>query len=111
MSTTAPTMVAEPGVRFGLAHLLLVVALLVTGAAGLTTSLAFVVVAGAAAAGSVGLGLAWAAGVGVSAWALFTGFAEHSAGLLTFSDLDLLRLAMLVGCAAALSVPRGRLVA
>jgi hypothetical protein len=31
--------------------------------------------------------------------------------LLTFSDLDLLRLAMLVGCAAALSVPRGRLVA
>jgi len=44
MSTTAPAMVAEPGVRFGLAHLLLVVALLVTGAAGLTTSLAFVVV-------------------------------------------------------------------
>ena len=110
MSTTTPPMVAEPGVRFGLAHLLLVVVLLVTGAAGLTTPLAFVVVAGAAAAGSVGLGLAWAAGVGVSAWALFTGFAEHSAGLLTFSDLDLVRLALLVCCAAALSAPRGRLV-
>jgi len=30
--------------------------------------------------------------------------------LLTFSDLDLVRLALLVCCAAALSAPRGRLV-
>ena len=103
-------MVDEPGVRFGLAHLLLVISLLVTGGAGLSASLAFVVVAGAAVAGSLGLGLAWAGGIGVSAWALYTGFAEHSAGLLTFSGTDLLRLGVLVGCAVALSVWRGRLV-
>lgn len=109
MSSTAPTMVAEPGVRFGLAHLLLVLAMIATGAAGLTASLVFVVVAGAAIAGSLGLGSGWAAGIGVSAWALYTGFAEHASGLLTFSGLDLVRLGVLVGCAVVLSAPRGRL--
>jgi hypothetical protein len=103
-------MVDEPGVRFGLAHMLLVLVMLVTGAAGLTASLAFLVVVGAAAAGSLGLGSAWAAGIGVSAWALYTGFAEHAAGLLTFSGHDLLRLCVLVGCAVVLSARRGRLV-
>src|SRR5689334_20308860 len=97
------TMVEQPGVRFGLAHVLLVVTLLTTGAVGLSGSLVFVVVAAAAAAGTLGLGVAWAAGTGVSAWALYTGFEVHSYGLLTFSGPDLLRLGALVGVAVVLS--------
>jgi hypothetical protein len=103
--TTARTerVTDEPGVRFGIAEAAPVAALLVAAAlrldAGLTLGL--VAVTTVAAAGTL-LGPGWSAGLGLSAWAMFTGFAEHSMGTLTFAGGDLLRLAgLVVGCAAS----------
>jgi hypothetical protein len=83
----------EPGVRFGIANTLLVVALLAAAAARLDkaeTELIAVIAGGLA---SVGLSLLMTAWVGVIAWALFTGFVENSYGQLTFEGGDLKRLA------------------
>ena len=103
--TTSPRgwMVAEPGVRFGIAHGLLVAALLVAGGLGLGVALTFTLTVVTAVVAGLGLGPAWRAGIGVSAWALFTGFAENRFGLLTFTDPDLVRLAVLLVSTTAVS--------
>jgi hypothetical protein len=85
-------MIAEPGVRFGIANALLVAALFLAGSVHLTgeeTGLLALVVGGLA---SSGLSLRFSTGVGVVAWAMFTGFVVNRYGLLTFGHDDLLRL-------------------
>ena len=85
-------MVAEPGVRFGIANGLIVAALCVAAVVNLTgtqTEFLTVLVAGLACCG---LSLLLTAGVGVAAWALFTGFVVNRYGALTLSQHDLLRL-------------------
>jgi hypothetical protein len=86
-------MVAEPGVRFGIANGLIVAVLCVAAVVHLTgaqTEFLTVVVAGLACCG-----LSWllTAGVGVAAWAMFTGFVINRYGVLTLGLYDLVRLA------------------
>jgi hypothetical protein len=87
-------MSAEPGVRFGIANAVLVAALYLAAAARLDvveTELLTVLVAGLA---SAGLSLAMTASISVVAWALLTGFVENRYGELTFTQGDVLRLAL-----------------
>ena len=87
-------MVAEPGVRFGIANAVIISALFIAAAAHLTgveTEFLTVIVAGLA---SCGLSLLYTASVGVVAWAMFTGFVSNRYGLLTLGHEDLLRLAL-----------------
>jgi hypothetical protein len=86
-------MVAEPGVRFGIANGLIVAVLCVAAVVHLTgaqTEFLTVLVAGLACCG-----LSWllTAGVGVAAWAMFTGFVVNRYGVLTLGHHDLVRLA------------------
>jgi len=102
-------MVAEPGVRFGIANGLIVAVLCVGAVAHLTgtqTEFLTVLVAGLACCG---LSLLLTAGVGVAAWALFTGFVVNRYGVLTLSNDDLLRLTAFA-LATALVAFGGRLI-
>jgi hypothetical protein len=90
----------EVGLRFGFAEAALVAALLVASLFRLDEQLTLAVVAATTLAAGALLGPVWAAGLGVSAWAMFTGFSENTLGTLTLASGDLLRLALLVvGCA------------
>lgn len=89
-------MVAEPGVRLGIAHGMLVSSLLVAGGLGLGVGVTFMLTVVTAAVAALALGPVWRAGIGLSAWALFTGFAENRFGLLTFTNPDLARLTVLL---------------
>lgn len=92
-SQTKPLMVAEPGVRFGIANGLVVGVLCVTAIVNLSvggTELATVLVAGLACCGLSSL---VTTGVAVGAWAMFTGFVVNRYGVLTLGHHDLLRLA------------------
>jgi hypothetical protein len=85
-------MVAEPGVRYGLANGAVVLALLGAGAARLRpdeTAWVAVLVAGAA---SVGLPLLMTTSMGLTAWAFVTGFVVNRYGELTLARPDLFRL-------------------
>jgi hypothetical protein len=104
----APPITAEPGVRFGIANGVLVVALVAASAAGLDTiETAW---AAALAAGLLGIGLSrlMTAWLGVIAWAMFTGFVENRFGELTFSDGDVRRLVVFTVAALALSMAARR---
>ena len=86
-------MVAEPGVRFGIANGLIVAALCVAAVVHLTgtqTEFLTVLVAGLACCGLSRLATA---GVASAAWAMFTGFVVNRYGVLTLGHQDLLRLA------------------
>jgi hypothetical protein len=97
--------VDEPGVRFGIANVLIICVLLAAAAVHLTgrqTEVATVTVAGLACSG---LSLLVTASVGVVAWAMVTGFVVNDYGVLTVGHGDLFRLAAfaLVTGAVALS--------
>jgi hypothetical protein len=95
----------EVGLRFGFAEAALVAALLVASLFRLDEQLTLAVVAATTLAAGALLGPVWAAGLGVSAWAMFTGFSENTLGTLTLASGDLLRLALLVvGCAVVAAV-------
>lgn len=90
----------ETWIRFGIAEAALVAALLVASALRLDEQLTLALVALTTVAAGTLLAPVCAAGLGVSAWAMFTGFSENSLGTLTFAGPDLLRLGLLVaGCA------------
>jgi hypothetical protein len=100
----------EPGFRFALATAAVVLALFAAVVAPLhagEVELLVVVVAGTA---SSGLSFMVALGVGVEAWALFTGFAHNRFGDLTFTGPDLARLVLFtvgtVALALLVRVPR-----
>jgi hypothetical protein len=87
-------MVAQPGVRFGLANGVLVAVLFVAAVARLQpeeTAWVAVLVAGVV---SIGLPVAMTTSMGVVAWALVTGFVENRYGELTLAPPDLFRLAV-----------------
>jgi hypothetical protein len=97
----------EPGIRFAAATAAIVMALFAAAPAPLhagEVELLLVVVAGTA---SSGLSLAVVIGIGVEAWALFTGVAHNRLGDLTFTGPDLARLALFtIGTAALASLLR-----
>jgi hypothetical protein len=100
---TRPRMSDEPGVRFGIANGVLVLTLLAAAVSrlGLTrTELLVILVAGVA---SCGLSARMTTSIGVVAWALVTGFVEHSYGQLTFGAADLERLALFAIATLALA--------
>lgn len=100
-------MTDEPGIRLGLAEAALVAVLLAGGLLRLEHQVTLVVVLLTLAYAGSRLGPLWAAGVGLSAWAMFTGFAENTFGTLTFAQGDVVRLALMVaGCAAVAHVVR-----
>jgi hypothetical protein len=94
----------EAGMRYGLAHAGLVLAALLAAACGLPRPASFVVLALTALLGGRGQTIGWRVAVAVAAWAIWTGFFEHTLGVLTFSGQDLLRLAALTTVAAACTV-------
>jgi len=97
-------MVAEPGVRFGIANGLVVGVLFVAAVVHLTgveTGFLTVLVAGLACCG---LSRLLTAGVGVVAWAMFTGFGVNRYGVLTLGQHDLLRLAAFALATGAVAV-------
>ena len=89
-------MTAEPGVRFGIANGLLIAALLTASVARLDAPAMEVVAVAAAGVVAVGLSTTMTAGLGVIAWAWFTGFVENDFGRLTLAHDDLRRLAVFV---------------
>lgn len=93
-------MTDEPGLRYGLAHAGLVLAALVAAACGFPRPASFVVLAVTALLGGRGLTIGWRVAIAVASWAIWTGFFEHTLGVLTFSGQDLLRLAALTTVAA-----------
>jgi hypothetical protein len=100
---TRPRMTDEPGVRFGIANGLLVVALIAAAVSRFSsteTEVAVVFVGGLAACGLSPMMTTW---IGVIAWALFTGFVENSYGQLTFGAGDLQRLAVLTIATVAIA--------
>ena len=102
-------MVAEPGVRFGIANGLIVGALCVAAVVHLTgaqTEFLTVLVAGLACCGLSRLATA---GVGVVAWALFTGFVVNRYGVLTLGHHDLLRLAAFTVATGAVAITGRRI--
>ena len=88
--------------RFGLAHVGLVVSALLAAAVGMSGPAALAVLALVSLAGGHALALRWRLGIALAAWAIWTGFFENSLGLLTFSGPDLARVVALGVLAAAL---------
>lgn len=97
-------MVAEPGVRFGIANGLIIGVLCVGAVVHLTgveTEFLTVLVAGLACCG---LSLLLTASVGMAAWAMFTGFVVNRYGMLTLGHHDLLRLATFAMATGAVAI-------
>ena len=107
-----PRMREEPGVRWGIANTLLLLALPVlvgTGAEVVITDTVLAVVAGL---GCAALPRRVAAVTGIVAWAWATGFSENRYGVLTVSSADLTRLgASAVGAVLVAALSRRLLVA
>lgn len=97
VSHREPRLRDAAGVRLGIAHALLLLAVpVVSGAGVVTADVVLVVLAGAAC---TTLPRRVSMLTGVVAWAWATGFAENSYGVLTFSPADLVRLAVsATGC-------------
>lgn len=102
-------MTAEPGVRFGIANGLLLLALIGSWAVrfGATETAWAAVIA----AGLLGIGLSrpMTAWLGLIAWAWFTGFVENQFGELTFAGDDVQRLVAFTVGALVLSVAARRI--
>jgi len=96
-------MVDEPGVRFGLASGAIVLALLIAAALPLDLGESASVALLVAAAGAATLPWTFAVGIGVEAWAFFTGFFENQYGVLTLTSGDLLHLAGFVAVTVVLA--------
>jgi hypothetical protein len=86
-------MLDEPGVLLALAHTALVLAALVAAALALPAGVTFVLLAITVLLGATAQAHAWALLLGVSAWAIWTGFFEDSLGQLAVAPPDLVRLA------------------
>jgi hypothetical protein len=98
----------EPGFRFAVATAAIVLALFVAAPAPLRAGEVELLLVAVAGTASSGLSLAVVLGVGVEAWALFTGFAHNRLGDLTFTGPDLTRLALFTVGTAALAVLLGK---
>ena len=94
--STRPHPLDQVGIRFGIAGALLVAVVIVSGLARVDDGyvLGAVLVATAALGATVNRGLA--AVLGLTAWALATGFVTNAYGLLTFAGADLELMAALV---------------
>ena len=105
----APRLREETGVRYGLGHAWLCLAVLVTHGLGLPDPVVLVVAVGVVLASSRGLGTVPTVALGIAAWAVWTGFVEHRLGVLTLAPHDLGRLGLVVAvCAVATCVARRR---
>ncbi|GAB3765056.1 hypothetical protein FB382_000782 [Nocardioides ginsengisegetis] len=101
---TTSRMTTEPGVRFGIANGLLVATLITASVARLEVPAMELVAVAAAGLVAVGLSHAMTAGLGVIAWAWFTGFVENDFGQLTLAPDDLRRLVVFVVATLAVAV-------
>ena len=106
-STRHPeTLVDDPGIWFGIATGLVIVTFLIAGLAGIgatATAVAVIIVGGLCAAR---LSAPVAVGLGIVAWAFYTGFTENQFGQLTFAPGDLARLgafALATACLAGVA--------
>jgi len=88
-------------VCFARAQVDVVVALFACAAFGVSQLFALVVVAAVTVVHAGRLPISAAVGLGLVTWAYFTGFVVNRYGRLTFEGPDLVRLALLLGCAAA----------
>ncbi len=101
-------MLHEPGVRFAVSNAVFVGCLFGCRGAGLRPAFTEAIVYVAVAACALALPPAYAAGIGGSAWALFTGFVENEYGVLTFAQADLVRFALLVATGVAVAMLTNR---
>lgn len=88
-------MVAEPGIRFGIANAAVILTLQGCAVLGLRAAPTLLAVATVVVVASVASPPGIGTLVGVSSWAFYTGFVENAYGLLTFHHADLARLAAL----------------
>jgi len=102
-TTTLPQLRDEPGIRFGIAHAVLIAVLLVAGLLGLGSTATEVLVV--LVMGLVSAGLPWPLRpvIGVIAWAFVTGFVVNAAGQLTFDGADDRRLVVFVAAIVAVA--------
>lgn len=103
-----PVMTDQLGVRFGVGNgvLFLLTGLAVVGRVPGAYGVGLLLVATAVLAAA--LDRRHALGLGLAGWALATGFAVHTLGVLTFAAPDLLRLVVFMATAAATSRIRAR---
>jgi hypothetical protein len=97
-----PPLIAETGVRFGMANALIVTAMFAAGATRLDltgTEVLVVLIAGLA---GTGLPRLVTASLGLVSCAMVTGFAENQDGVLTFAGHDVDRLLIFVVMCRAL---------
>lgn len=89
----------ETGVRFAATEAVLAVAALAAAALALPTATRLVVLGAVVAASALVLTWTAALGAAATAWAVWTGFAEHHLGQLSLAPADLERLALLAAVA------------
>lgn len=105
-----PRMVDDPGIWFGIATGLVLVALLAGGLAGLGSFATALLALAVAAAAAIRLPVAPAVALGAVLWAFFTGFDVNTFGQLTFGADDLARLATFALATATFSFVARRAV-
>jgi hypothetical protein len=101
--STRPHPLDQVELRFGIGGGVLVVAVLLARLAALDEAYAALLVASVAAVLGAVVGRGRAAVLGLTAWALLTGFVTHRYGLLTFTPSDLMLLALLVATSVGAS--------
>ena len=97
--STRPHPLDQVEIRFGIGGGVLVLTTLATRLAGLDEQYAAVALLSVAAVLGATVGRVRAAVLGLTAWALLTGFVTHRYGTLTFAPPDLLLMAALVATA------------
>jgi hypothetical protein len=88
-------------VRFALAQVAVIAAVLGCGAVGLGLPPTLLVVASVTVRCAAPLPASYGIGVGAAAWAWITGFVVNAYGDLTFTGPDLVRLALMLSCGLA----------
>jgi hypothetical protein len=101
--TNRPHPLDQVEIRFGIGAGGLVLAVIVARLAGLDEAPAAVLLLGVTAALGATVGRGLAALLGLTAWALLTGFVTHRYGVLTFAPADLLLMAVLLASAVGAS--------
>lgn len=101
VATRPARMSDEAGVRFAAAEAALALTAVTTAALALPTATRLVVLGAVVVVAALVLPWAAALGAAATAWAVWTGFAEHHLGQLTLAPGDLERLAVLVAVATA----------
>jgi len=89
-------LIEDVGARWSLTVIASTLALIVLELVNAPREIALAVVAIVASLGSLGLPLKWRLASGLVAWALLTGFVYNRFGVLTFTEPDLTRMAILV---------------